>query len=122
LEPEMKRAICAVLLLALFPSYAFAAQRVWISEFTTLGAATPGPAQIAPLPTVADQTVLDVTSGVQTSAAFNIQTKYIRVCVEAQTAAKVGGAATTASMPLLAGQCEYFGVQGGATLSVIANP
>jgi hypothetical protein len=119
----MKRALCAAILLALLPSYAFAAQRVWISEFAALGASSTNvPAQIATLPTLVDQTVLDVTSGIQTSAAFNAQTKYIRVCVEAQTAAKVGGAATTASMPMLAGQCEYFGVQGGATLSVIANP
>jgi hypothetical protein len=119
----MKRALCAAILLALFPSYAFATQRVWISEFSALGASgTNVPAQIATLPPLVDQTVLDVTSGVQSSAAFNSQTKYIRVCVEAQTAAKVGGTATTASMPLPAGQCEYFGVQGGATLSVISNP
>lgn len=118
---EMKRIILAIALLWATPS--FAAQRVWISEFGVLGQTASGAlAQIAPLPTIADQTVLDTTSGVVTSAAFNAQTKYIRLCVEAQSAARVGATATTASMPMLAGQCEYFGVQPGATISVIANP
>lgn len=114
----------AAALLCLIATPSFAAQRVWISEFAVLGATASGgvPAQIAALPTIVDQPVLDTTSGVVTSAAFNAQTKYIRVCVEAQSALKVGGTATTASMPLGAGQCEYFGVQPAATLSVIANP
>jgi hypothetical protein len=119
------RAFGAALLLALLSSgSAFATQRVWISEFATMGATASGgvPAQIASLPSVADQAVLDVTGGVQTSAAFNALTRFIRVCVEVQSAAKVGGTATTASMPILAGQCEYFGVLPAATLSVIANP
>lgn len=119
----MKRVIIvAAILFASTPS--IAAQRVWISEFAVLGATASGgvPAQIAALPTLADQAVLDTTSGVVTSAAFGSQTRYIRICVESQSAAKVGATATTASMPLFAGQCEYFGVQAGATVSVIANP
>lgn len=114
----------AAALLCLVATPSFAAQRVWISEFGVLGATASGgvPGQIAALPTLVDQTVLDTTSGVVISAAFRPGTYYIRVCVETQSALKVGGTATTASMPLFAGQCEYFGVQSGATLSVIANP
>jgi hypothetical protein len=119
----MKRVFFVVAIL-LVTTPALAAQRVWISEYAVLAATASGgvPAQIAALPTLVDQTVLDTTSGVVTSAAFNSQTKYIRICVESQSAAKVGATATTASMPLFAGQCEYFGVQSGATISVIANP
>lgn len=116
--------LSAVVFACLFASPAMAAQRVWISEFAVLGGAQNGTPQIAALPSVADQPVLDTTSGVKTSAAFNPRTQYIRVCVEAQSAIALNATATTASMPIPAGSCEYFGVQvnTGSTLSVIANP
>jgi hypothetical protein len=53
---------------------------------------------------------------------FQRKTKYIRITCEVQCAIKVGGTATTSSMPIGAMSPEYFGVQPGATLSVIANP
>lgn len=119
----MKKLLFFVVAL-LWATPSFAAQRVWISEFGVLGVTASGgsPGQMAALPSIADQPVLDTTSGVVTSAAFRNGSYYIRVCVETQSAAKVGGTATTASMPLFAGQCEYFGIQPGATISVIANP
>lgn len=106
----------------LWASPSFAAQRVWISEFSAMGVTQTGPAQISTLPPIVDQPVLDTTSGVVTSAAFKFGTQYIRLCVEAQSAVKVGGTATTASMMIFGGQCEYFGVQSNATVSIIANP
>lgn len=120
----MNTRVLAAALLCLIATPSFAAQRVWISEFGVLGATASGgvPAQIATLPTIANQPVLDTTGGVVTSAAFKAGTYYIRLCVEAQSAVKSGSGATTADMPILAGQCEYFGVQVGATVSVIANP
>jgi uncharacterized NAD-dependent epimerase/dehydratase family protein len=121
MEMNMTRYVAAALL-CLVATPSVAAQRVWISEFAVLGTAQNGAPQIANLPSVADQTVIDTASGVVTSSPFNPRTQYIRVCVEAQSALKAGGTATTASMPLFAGQCEYFGVQPGATISVIANP
>jgi hypothetical protein len=69
-----------------------------------------------------DQSTLDISGGVQSSAAFNSQTKYVRITCEVQCAVKVGGTATTSSLPIGAMSPEYFGVQPGATLSVIANP
>jgi hypothetical protein len=117
----MKKLFLATLLV-LFAAPSFAAQRVWISEFSVLGTAISGVPQIATLPTNTDQPVLDTTSGVVTSAAFKAGTQYIRLCVEAQSAVNGAGTATTAKMPMFAGTCEYFGVQGGATVSIIANP
>jgi hypothetical protein len=48
--------------------------------------------------------------------------KYIRITCEVQCAIKVGGTATTSSLPIGAMSPEYFGVQPGATVSVIAVP
>lgn len=104
-------------------SEAFAASRVWISEFASLGTslnnATP---QIATLPSLVNQSTLDISGGVQNSAAFNAQTKYIRVVCEVQCAVKGGSGATTSDMLMPAFGAEYFGVQPAGTISVIAAP
>lgn len=120
----MRKFILAAALFALSAFPANAASRVWISEFAVLTATASGgsPGQMAALPSLTDQATLDISGGVQTSAAFGSQAKYIRVTCEVQCAIKVGGTATTSSMPLGAMASEYFGVQPGATLSVIANP
>lgn len=117
--------IIAAALFALFSiTSAEAASRVWISEFGVLTATASGgvPGQMAALPSLVDQSTLDISGGVQTSAAFGSQTKYIRITCEVQCAVKVGGTATTSSLPIGALSPEYFGVQPGATISVIANP
>jgi hypothetical protein len=101
------------------------ASRVWISEFGVLSATNSGgvPAQIAALPSLKNQTTLDLTDGTaKTSAAFGPQTRYIRVFSEVQCAVKDGTGATTSDTPIAALSPEYFGVQPGATISVIANP
>jgi hypothetical protein len=118
------RALGAALLLALLPAQAFAASRVWISEFGTLGSTNSGgsPAQIATLPTLADQPVIDISGGVQNSAAFTSQTRYIQIMCEVQCAIKSGGTATTGSLTIPAGQPIYYGVQPLTTISVILNP
>jgi hypothetical protein len=119
------RAIGAALLLALLPAQAFAASRVWISEYGVLTATNSGgvPGQIAPLPSLVIQSTLDISSTVQTSAAFGSQTRYVRIVCEVQCAVRGDGSnATTSSVLLPALLPEYFGVAPGATVSVIAAP
>jgi len=107
----------------LFATQAEAASRVWISEFGVLGTTnSTGPAQIASLPSITNQSTLDISGGVQSSSAFNPGTRYIRVICEVQCSVKVGGTASTSDMLMPALSPEYFGVQPGAVLSVIASP
>lgn len=115
--------------LLLSTSSSFAASRVWISEFVGLGPAGYAgytwavPAQIAALPANVLQSTLDISSGTaKTSAAFNSATRYIRIICEVQCAVNGGGTATTSSTLLPGLSAEYFGVQPGATISVIAAP
>jgi hypothetical protein len=116
--------ITAALFALLAITSASAASRVWISEFGVLGATGSGgvPAQIATLPSLADQAPLDISSGVQSSATFTNQTRYIQIMCEVQCAIKSGGTATTSSLMLPAGVPFYYGVQPSTSISVIANP
>jgi hypothetical protein len=118
----MKRLLLAFVF-SLIATNAFATQRVWIAEFGLLAAtgALQGQAQIAPLPVLAKQQV-DTTGGVQTSAAFSKATFYIRVVCEAQCAIAGSGTATVTDILLPPYTPEYFGVQPGSTISVIAAP
>jgi hypothetical protein len=98
-------------------------QRVWITEFgiLTQGGGSGGPVQIAPLPALTKQN-LDTTGGVQSSAAFSKTTFYIRVVCEVQSAIAGTGTATVNDLLLPAYSPEYFGVQPGSTISIIAAP
>lgn len=117
------RRFLAALILVLIATPSFAASRVWISEFGVLTVTnTSTQAQIAALPSLTDQATLDISGGVQASAAFGSQTRYIRIVCEVQCAVRVGGTATTSNMLLGALSPEYFGVQPGATISVIPAP
>jgi hypothetical protein len=99
------------------------ASRVWISEYASLGSVAPGgQGQIAALPSIVNQATFDITGGVQSSAAFRADTKFIRVICEVQCAIKAGATATTADILIPALSPEYFGVSGGSFLSVIAAP
>ena len=122
----LRKAILATALFALSAYQSFAASRVWISEYAPLTATASGGSagQMAALPAIAIQSTLDLSGGTaQTSASFNVQTKYIRVVCEVQCAVRGDGTAATSSailMPALSP--EYFGVQPGSTISVIAAP
>lgn len=120
----LRKALAAALFALFFTTDAFAASRVWISEFGTLTATASGgsPGQMAALPSLRNQTPLDISGGVQSSAAFGSDTKYIRIICEVQCAVKVGGNATTSDTLIGALSPEYFGVQPGTTISVIAAP
>jgi len=120
----MLRIIATALFALLFATSAEAASRVWISEYGVLGSAQNGVPQIAAMPALVIQSTLDLSGGTaQTSAAFGGQTKFIRIVCEVQCAVRAdGSAATTSSTLLPALSPEYFGVQVGATVSVIAAP
>ncbi len=118
----MFRRIIIAAFLALFATSAHAASRVVVSEFRTLGTGSNSPAQIGSLPSLRNQTPLDISGGVQSSQAFGSDTTYIRVICEVQCTVKGGSGATTSDTLLPALSPEYFGVQGGATISVIAAP
>jgi hypothetical protein len=96
------------------------ASRVSIAEFAVLGG--PGGTQIATLPPLRTQADLDLSTGVKSSAAIGSDTKYVRIVAEVRAAVKIGGTAVTTDMPLMANIPEYFGVQPGAVISVIAAP
>lgn len=109
--------------LALLAGPALAAN-AYISEFAALGRTSSGTAtaQIATLPSNADQK-LDYSGGVQTSAAFNAKTFFIRVLCDSPCSVRGDGtAATTSNMRLPTDGVEYFAVQPGATISVISSP
>lgn len=120
----MLRKLLLAAAIFVLPATANAASRVWISEYAVLtSTASGGAGQMAALPSLVMQSTLDISGGVQTSAAFGGGTKYIRIICEVQCAVRGdGSAATTSSVLLPALLPEYFGVQGGATVSVIAAP
>lgn len=114
------RVLIAAASLVALAAPASAASRVWISEYSSLAG---GNVQIVALPAVAIQSTLDISGGAQTSAAFSGATRYIRVVCEVQCAVRADGTtATTSSTLLPALSPEYFGVQRGMTISVIAAP
>jgi hypothetical protein len=80
--------------------------------------------QAASEPPIVDQSAVDFTSGHAESAAFNVETRFIRVWCDAQAAFQIGTAptATTAMSPLSALLPEYFGVTPGHKISVVARP
>ena len=120
----MLRILATALFALFFATSAEAASRVWISEYAVLTATASGGSagQMAAIPAITIQTPLDISGGVQSSAAFNAQTKYIRIVCEVQCAVNGSGTATTSSTLLPALSPEYFGVQPGTTISVIAAP
>jgi hypothetical protein len=110
----------AFALLGLSPTFAASA---YISEYTSLGQTSSGvaSAQIATLPPNVDQKVT-FTGTPGSSAAFASNTKFIRVICDAACSINATGTATTSNARLPTDAVEYFAVQPGMILSVIANP
>jgi hypothetical protein len=112
-----------IFLLTLLATPASATQRVWISEFGQLaqsGQVGDKP-QIAPLPVLRKQN-LDTTGGVQSSAGFSGSTFFVRIVCEVQCAITGSGTAAVTDLLMPPYTPEYFGVQPGSTISVIAAP
>jgi len=97
--------------------------KLYISEYADLasGVGSGGTAQIVSESAVATQ-VVDFSGGVVSSNAFNARTRIIRIHTDAICSVRFdGSASTTSHMRMVADQTEYFGVQPGSKLSVIAN-
>lgn len=95
---------------------------LYVTEFQYI-ASMGGYVQAAQAPPVATNNVAIGGASVQ-SAAFNANTKLIRVHADSTCSIEIGGTnptATTSSMRMAAGTTEYFGVVSGAKLAVIAN-
>ena len=126
----LRKATLAALCFALLVNPAFAANKAFISEYAVMAATASGgvPAQIAAEPTLTDQPPVDFSGGATSSAAFGSQTKYIRIMCDTRCAIMFrpactgGSAATTSSKPLAADAPEYFGIQPGDCVSVVAIP
>lgn len=91
---------------------------VYVSEYGNLGG--PVHAQVPQEPPFAEYTVAPGAVG----AAFGQFTKMIRVHTDAVCSILVstaGTAASTSNKRLAANQTEYFGVNAGQKLAVIAN-
>lgn len=118
----MRRYLLAIALLCV-ASQADAA-KCYVKEYASLGNALNGGPQIAAEPGLVDQTAVDFSGGHAESAAFNAQTRYIRVWCDAQASYLVGATpvATNAMSPLTASLPEYFGVTTGQKISFVANP
>lgn len=94
---------------------------LYITEFAASGNSISGAAlPVGSMPPVADQAVVYTTSSVQ-SAAFDDDTRFIRVHTDATCHVLFGDnpTALTTSMRLLVGSTEYFAVKPGQKLAVI---
>jgi hypothetical protein len=90
----------------------------YITEYGGAGAER---TQVASSPAITSQTV--AIGSEAKSAAFNSQTRIIRVHVDAICSILIGlsPTATTASARMSANSTEYFGVNPGDKISVISN-
>lgn len=123
----MLRKLILAGLFALLASPSFAASKLFISEYSTLASTNSGgsSAQIAAEPANTDQAPVDFSGGAAASAAFSAQTRYVRLMCDTRCAVRIstaGTAATISNKPLAADTPEYFGVQPGDKVNVIASP
>src|SRR4051812_22342765 len=96
--------------------------KLYISEYPSVGRDHNNGMSVAFVPALASQTV-DNTGGTTQSAAFNDNTRLVRLETDSICSVKFGTnpTATTADPRLAANQTEYFAVQpgGGMKLAVI---
>jgi hypothetical protein len=112
-----------IVLMSLFtsPAPAYTAlSRVWIAEFGTGRVEAQAP--FARLPAAVHQPTLDISTGNAKSAVFAQDTVYIRIMCEVPCQIKIGGNANGSSIILPPMKPEYFGVDAGTQLSVLAVP
>lgn len=98
--------------------------KVYIGEYARQALDARGLVMAPEGPPLATQ-VLDTTSGVQTSAVFNAETRFIRVHTDGIISYLIGTAPTAAvtNERMAANQTEYFGTVRGGTqkFSAITN-
>src|ERR1700730_3000318 len=119
----MLRRFLAAAVFVLFATQAHAANRLDVSECNSLAVTNGTIAQVAPEPCT-DQTPVDFSGGVASSAAFGSSTSYIWVMCDTQCSFKIGtnttAATTNKRSPSLTSM--YFVVQRGYKISVIGSP
>lgn len=96
---------------------------LYIEEYTTAPIINNGQImQMAKQPSVAQQTVAISGTSAQ-SAAFDANTKYVRIHTDAVCSFLFGSdpTATTSDPRMAASQTEYFAVPGGYKVAVITN-
>ena len=98
------------------------ANRVWITEFAA--GRVEAAASFAQLPALASEArePIDLSDGASKTFTTNAQTRYIRIVSEAQCALSTDSKATVNDILLPALTPEYFGIPGGASISVILVP
>jgi hypothetical protein len=96
---------------------------IYVTEFTSLGSAQGGAAQIASRPAVARQSMAITGASTTLAAPFGTQTRFIRVHTDAICSIAVSKTPTAVTTydRMNAGDTEYFGVVPGDILAVIAN-
>lgn len=94
---------------------------LYIEEFATQAIGFRGPIPAPQQPPVALQ-VVDYSSGVAQSAAFNVNTNFVRIHTDVVCSRLFGTnpTALTTSPRMAAGDTEYHGVTAGANMKVSA--
>lgn len=95
---------------------------LYIAEFAALSGTANFPVAGAFAPPIAEQTV-GISGSSAPSAAFNTNTKFVRIHTDAICSIKFGASPTAAAtnMRMAANQTEYFGVVPGQKVAVITN-
>lgn len=97
--------------------------KLYVTEFRHGGATTLGGnvAQVSQEPALAEQAFTFTTT--TQSAAFNANTRFIRVHTDSICSIAIGlnPTATTDSRRMVAGQTEYFAVPGGWKIAAVTN-
>ena len=93
--------------------------RISIREYEHISAVTRGIVPVGEEPAVASQT-FTITGATQSSSAFNIRTRFVRIHTDVNCSLEFGTAptATAGSCDMVAGQTEYFGVVNATSLKV----
>lgn len=96
---------------------------IYVTEFTSMGSALNGAAQVAAHPGLQAQSMAITASSTTLTLPFTAQTKFIRVQNDSICSISIGNAPTavTTKTRVPAETIEYHGVQPGHNLAVIAN-
>ena len=96
--------------------------KVYVSEYAATPAFVGQTVPTGQEPALAEQ-VVNITAGSVQSAAFNANTKFIRVHTDAICSYEIGASPTaTANTPRMAANTtEFFGVVGGHKIAIITN-
>jgi hypothetical protein len=95
---------------------------LYVAEFNSIGGQGNFPVQAAEVPPIAEQTVAIGGSSAACTNAFNKNTAFVRIEVDAvcSIAFCTAPTATTGNMRMAANTTEYFSVPAGANYKVAA--